>query len=283
MELVEDVMGNVIARKKQHVSAFRKLAIGTWETTYDPSIHGTMRLRADKLLEYIDKFRAKTGRKLTVTHVVTKAMALALRDCPDANAILRFNRIYLRENVDLSVLVMMEDDGQLDLSASKLCDVDKKSLVQIIDELEAHVAKIRAKRDQTLERTRQSMKLVPAIFMNTFLKLLSFFVYALNLDLRSLGLPKDAFGGGIITSIGPLGLDVGYPPIVPYSRVPIYVAPGEVHQEPVVEDGKVVPGWIINVNATFDHRIVDGSHCAILAKSFRKIMENPFERLDPVT
>ncbi|MEE8409696.1 MAG: 2-oxo acid dehydrogenase subunit E2, partial [Myxococcota bacterium] len=92
-------MGNVNAKKMKNISPFRKIAIGTWQTTYDPSIYGTMRIRMEKALEYIDKFREKTGRKLTITHMVAKAVANALQACPDANAVLRFNTIYLRQTI----------------------------------------------------------------------------------------------------------------------------------------------------------------------------------------
>lgn len=275
-------MPNVDVVKKTHVSAFRKLALGTWQTAYDPSIYGSMQIRMEPALAYIEAFRQKTGKKLTVTHLVTKAVALALRACPDANAILRFNNIYLRQQVDISILVFMEDNGQLDLSSAKLLRVDQKSLLEIVTELEEHVVKIRAKKDKVLEKTRQSLRRIPAICMNAFLKLLSFFSYALNLDLTFLGLPKDAFGGVVVTSIGPLGLDTAYVPLVPYSRVPIFVAPGEVHAVPVVDDGKVVPGQMMTLSATFDHRIVDGSHAAILAKTVKKVFADPFAAFGPV-
>lgn len=275
-------MPNVILKRKSHVSPFRKVAIGTWQTTYDPSIYGTLRVRADKLLSYIEAFRRKTGRRLTLTHVVVKATAIALKACPDANAILRFNQIYLRQSVDIAMLVMMENNGELDLSSAKIVGADQKSLIEIIDETEKKVGRIRTHQDPELEQTRQSMQFVPAICMNFLLKVLSFFIYALNWDLSKFGIPKDAFGSAIVTSVGPLGLDTGYAPIVPYSRVPMYVAPGEVHDEAVVENGQVVVGKVLNVNATFDHRIVDGAHCAILLKAFRKVMEDPYGNLDAI-
>lgn len=275
-------MGNVLAKKMEKVSPFRKIAIGTWQTAYDPSIYGTMRIRMDKAMDYIEKFREKTGRKLTITHLVAKSVANALQACPDANAVLRFNKIYLRQTIDVSLLVIMEDDGKVDLSATKINDIDKKSLVEIVDQVAEHVAKIRARKDKELEKTRQSMKMIPAIFMNAFLKMLAFLTYSLNLNLKWLGIPKDAFGGAVVTSIGSIGLDIGYVPLVPYTRVPIWVAPGTVTDEAIVVDGKVVVGKMLNLNATFDHRVVDGGHAAVLAKSLRESLQNPFENFDPL-
>lgn len=94
---------------KGELSSFRKIAIGTWKTTYDPSVYGTLSVRMEKALQYVERFREKTGVRLTVTHLVVKAVAEALRRCPDANAVLRFNKIYLRKTVCVSVLVVQTD------------------------------------------------------------------------------------------------------------------------------------------------------------------------------
>ena len=275
-------MPNVEYVGPERISPFRKIALGTWQTAYDPSIYGTMTLRMNKAVEYIAKFREKYGKKLTVTHLVAKAVALALKECPDANGVLRWNRIYRRKNVDVSLLVLMEADGKADLSSAKIVNCDQKSLGDIVAEIDARAAKIRARQDTDLEKTRQSMKSIPFLMMNFFMKTLSFLLYTLNLDLRWAGLPKDVFGSAIVTSIGSLGLELAYVPLVPYTRVPIFVAPGEIKDMPVVENGNVVSGKVMYVNATFDHRIIDGAHAAVLSKVVRRVIENPFDNLDPV-
>jgi pyruvate/2-oxoglutarate dehydrogenase complex dihydrolipoamide acyltransferase (E2) component len=275
-------MPNVELAGKQKTSPFRKIALGTWQTTYDPSIYGTMRLRMDKAVDYIAKFREKHGKKLTVTHLVVKAIALALKECPDANGLLRWNRIYQRRDIDVSMLVLIMNDGKADLSSAKIASADQKSLVDIITEIEARAQKIRDRQDKELEKTRQSMKWIPFLFMNLFLRVISFLSYSLNLDLRWAGLPKDPFGSAMVTSIGSLGLELAYVPLVPYARVPILVAPGEITDEPVVVEGKLAVGKIMNLNATFDHRLVDGAHAAVLSRVVRKVLEDPFAHLDPV-
>ena len=276
-------MPNLELVKKKDLSPFRKIAMGTWQTAYDPSIYGSMHLRMDAALRYIEDFRKKTGKRLTITHLVAKAVATALTRCPDANAIVRWNRIYLRKTIDISMLVLIpsgDDTGKLDLSAAKIQDVDKLSLLELAEKLEKHVEKVRARKDPALEKTRQSMGLVPFFMINFFMKFLSFLLYTLNLDMRWAGLPKDAFGSCLVTNIGSLGLDLGYVPLVPYSRVAMLVAPGVVRDEAIVEDGKIVPGKVMDLSATFDHRVVDGAHAAVLAKSFRTMFDDPYNQFD---
>jgi len=100
----------------------------------------------------------------------------------------------------------------------------------------------------------------------------------LNLNLSILGVPSDAFGSVMITNIGSLGLDEAYPPLVPYSRVPMVLAMGAVTDTPVVEDGKVVPGKVMRLCASFDHRILDGAHAAKMVRVLREWIEHPHEK-----
>jgi pyruvate dehydrogenase E2 component (dihydrolipoamide acetyltransferase) len=265
---------------KRDLSSFRKLAIGTWKTAYDPTVYGTLTVRMDKAMAYIEAFRQRTGVRLTVTHLVAKAMGEALRRCPDANAILRFNKIYLRQRVTLSTLVVQTDGGKVDLTSARIEDADKKSLKEIAADLEEAVRRVRERRDVALEKGKSTLQKLPYLLLNTFTWLMSFFMYTLNLDLSRFGMPKDAFGSAIITNVGSLGLDTAYVPLAPYTRVPIFVAPGAVKEVPVVEDGKVVPGKVMNINATFDHRFIDGFHAGVLANTLREMLENPFEQFD---
>ena len=93
-------------------------------------------------------------------------------------------------------------------------------------------------------------------------------------------IPRDPFGSIMITNIGSLGLEQAYVPLVPYSRVPLLVAMGAVEDVPLVEDGAVVVGKVMRVCATFDHRVLDGSHAAAMSKTLRAWMEHPFEHFD---
>ena len=275
-------MGHLELVKKEDIASFRKIAIGSWQTAYDPTVYGTLSLRMEKAVDYIEQFRKKTGRKLTVTHLVTRAAAEALKRCPDANAILRWNKIYVRKRITISVLVVQTDEGagKVDLTAAKIDDADTKSLLQIVDELDTVVKKVRARQDKALESGKSTIKKIPFAFMNIFLKLLSFFMYTLNWDLSWMGMPKDAFGSLAVTNIGSLGLDTAYVPLVPYTRVPIFVATGLVKDMPVVENGKVIAGKTMNINASFDHRFIDGYHASVLSKTLREMIENPFESFD---
>lgn len=275
-------MPNLELTPKTDLSSFRKLAIGTWRGPGDPSVYGTLEVEMDAAMRYLADFRARTGRKLTVSHLMAKVMAMALKEVPDANAVLRWKRIYLRKRIGIFFQVAMTDegDGKEDLSGATLYDVESKSLLQICDEFTAKVQQVRARKDPALEQTRKTFLRVPYLLVSPLLRLISFLCFTLNLDLRWAGLPQDPFGSLMITNVGSLGLDVAYAPIVPYSRVPMLLALGAVKDAPVVRDGKLAVGKVMTINATFDHRLIDGVHASALSRVVRDWLGHPYERFD---
>ena len=277
-------MPNLDLVPKRDLSSFRRIALGTWRTAYDPSVYGSIRLEAGPLLDYLDQFRARTGRRLTLTHLLVKAVSLVLADMPDANAILRWNRIYLRRDVGVFFQVAMEDPktGEMDLSGVTIHGAHQKPLLDILDETEARVAKVRAGKDKELEQTRSSFKRIPYFLLGPALSMIGLLAYTFNLDLRRFGVPKDPFGSVMMTNVGSLGLEEAYVPLVPYSRVPLLLAVGKVGEEAVVRDGVVVPARMLRLFATFDHRILDGSHAAHMSKTLKRIFADPTAAFGPL-
>jgi hypothetical protein len=276
-------MPNIEIRPKKDVSSFRRIAIGTWRTAYDPSVYGNLVLNVGEALRYIEAFREATGRRITISHMMAKAVAQVLHEFPDANAILRFNRIYLRDRIGVFFQVALEDEsGEIDLSGAVIMDAEKKSVLEIIDEFEKRVGDVRSKKDKSLENARSTFKKIPYFLLNRFVSFLGFLGWTLNLDLSWAGVAKDPFGSVMITNIGSLGLDEAYVPLVPYSRVPLLIATGAVKDGPVVEDGEVKVAKVMKVCATFDHRVLDGVHAAAMSKILRRWFENPFEHFDDI-
>ncbi len=277
-------MPNVAIARKARLSPFRHIALGTWRTAYDPSIYGSLTLRMHEALRYLHAYRKATGRHLTVTHMMAKAVGHMLEQMPELNAILRWRTIYLRKDISVFFQVAIEDPetGELDLSGIKIEEPQSKTLATIIDEFEARAAAVRARRDEGLERSRSQMGSVPAFAMHAMLRVLSFLSYTLNLDLRWAGVPRDAFGSVMVSNVGSLGLEAAYAPLVPFSRVPLLVAMGAVEDIPEVVDDQVRATKAMRLFATFDHRVLDGAHAARMVKIMRAWFERPFDHFESI-
>ena len=233
-------MPNLELVRKDDVSSFRKIAIGTWRTAYDPSVYGTIELRMDEAVRYIAEFREKTGKKLTVSHLMAKAAAMVLKECPDANAILRWNRVYLRKRIGVFFQVVMTDEGARQGRPLGRDALRRRGASRSSRSTTSSTPRSRAcarARTRRWRRRARRFSGFPISRSTWVLRVISFLSYTLNLDLRSFGIPQDPFGSIMITNIGTLGLDTAYVPLVPYSRVPILLAIGAVKEVPVVEAG----------------------------------------------
>src|SRR5437870_5629432 len=147
----------------------------------------------------------------------------------------------------------------------------------------ARVTRLRQRRDRQVERTKSILDRLPLRLLGPFLRIVSYLVYDLDLDLSRFGVVKDEFGSAMVTNVGTFGLAHAYAPLVPFSRTPLVVLVGEVQDRPVVEDGRVVARPIMTLGVTFDHRFMDGFQGGAMAQLFRAFLEDParFDRLEP--
>jgi pyruvate/2-oxoglutarate dehydrogenase complex dihydrolipoamide acyltransferase (E2) component len=263
------------------LNAWRKVAVGTWGEGGDPSVYGILEMNASKILERQKLWSERTGTKPpTVTAVVACAVAHTLAEHPEINGMIRWGRIYRRKEVSVFLQTAVDDAGK-ELSGFVIHDANKKSIEQVVDELKTKARAIREDKDPAFKKAKGTFKNIPVWFMHFVLNLISFLTYTLNLNLSGAGIPKDAFGSVMITSIGSLGLDMAFAPLVPYSRVPLLLAVGAIKEAALVVDGKIAVAPLFKICATFDHRFIDGMHAAKMSKTVRRLLETD-EGLDQI-
>lgn len=265
---------NVQYSGKAKLSAFRKVALGTWNTVGDPSVYAELDLVVESALEYINKVNEKTGKKVTFTHFIGKACAETIRRHPALNCILRWGTLYRRTDVDIFFQVASDAKGE-DLSGTTVRQIDHKDICEIAEDMQKKVKRIRETGDIDYKDMKKTMKMIPAWFSKCLLNLSSFIMYSLNIWAKPLGVPRDPFGTIMITSIGSIGLDRAFVPLVPYARIPCLVAVGAIREAPVAENGQVVVRKVVSLCVTFDHRVIDGMHASHMAKTLKKIFAEP--------
>lgn len=261
------------------MSLRRKLAIATWSAPREGNIYGKLTLDVTEVQRYIEHLRETTGEKVTVTHLVGKAAAMALEEEPSLNGRILFRRFYPFDSVDIAFLVTL-DEGS-DLAKVKIEGVNEKSTPEIAAELREYAGKLRAGRDEQFEKSKGLLKWMPRILLPKFLGLIGWLTGAVGVNFAGAGLERFPFGSCIVTSVGMLGIDEGFVPPTPFARVPIYVLVGSIKEAPAVVDGEVVVRQQLTITATVDHRFVDGYQLGTLARAFRRVFEDPWS-LDEV-
>ena len=265
----------------KRVRGWRKLAGAAWGRPLDPQFFGDLNLDAGAMLAFIDEARRRTGERITVTHLVGRAVARGLAAVPELRVRLARGREHPRESVDIFFVVSTGEGSEL--TGVKVCDADRKSAVELAREVTARCAAITAGADPELGRGKALLAWLPPCLLRWALRVGAWLTSDLNLDLSLLGMPRQAFGSAMITSVGGWGVSHAYSPLAHYYRVPVLVLVGAIRPVPVAVAGEVVVRPMLTLTATFDHRYVDGFHAAQFARAVRQYCEHPQQFEPPLS
>jgi pyruvate/2-oxoglutarate dehydrogenase complex dihydrolipoamide acyltransferase (E2) component len=271
-------MPNADLKPYQDASSFRRIAAAAWDNMYDATIYGQLEVNAEPIEKWIAEAREKTGKKITLTVCVARALGIILARHPDINATVRNRKLYVRQSADVFLQVALPSTdptrlGKTDLTGMCVRTVNEKSVSELTDEIRGSAKRLRSGDDKEFKKTKGLVEILPAFLLRWLLKVVIFLQHDLNIAVP--GQPKDAFGSAMVTSVGMFGARVGYAPFFPLARVPIILCLGAVTDQPVVKDGKVVAGRVFNIQATMDHRIVDGYHAGMVSKELTQLLQNP--------
>lgn len=275
-------MKNIELKPFDHASSFRRIAAVVWPPPRDPSIYGSSEIRAEKLLEWLEKKRVETGERLTVTHAVARAIGMVFARHPDLNAFVRGSRLVLRRDVDVFLQVLIEHEdrvGSADLSGIVVRNADQKDIATIAREVRAGADRIRKGEDKDFQKTKGQAKTIPGWIFRILLNLVTFLQYRLNLNTQLLGAPRDPFGSVMVTSMGMMGVNLAWAPFFPLGACPLVLLVGAVEDVVVAENGVPTVVKAFRLNGTMDHRVIDGLHAAMISRDLKMLLESP-EHLD---
>lgn len=208
-----------------------------------------------------------------MTHVVGWALARALAENPDVNVRLCRGRFVRRETVDIFFVVAVNDGKEL--SGIKIVGADRKSPAEIASELGRRAARVRSGDEAELGSSKRLLGALPPWLLRVGLRFATWLVADRGVSLERIGLPRDAFGSAIVSSVSAFGAEHAYGPLNPWYRVPLLALVAEVQAKPVVADGQVVARSMLTITATLDHRYLDGAHAGRLVRSARVHLEHP--------
>lgn len=259
-------------------SSWRRISIALWKPANDPTVYGQQYGDATQALAYLDKISQQSETKITMTHLVIKAVALTLKKFPDLNGMIKWRRIYLRNTVDIFAQVAIAektDKEGPDLSGAKIEKCDEKTIVEIAIALRAKSGMIREDKDPQFKSVKSLLNRLPPSFLSLLMKTLTFMMFNLGINLSRFNLPPDPFGSAMVTSVGMLDVPAGFAPLVPSSHCPMILCVGKIEDRPMVIDGQVVARPAYDVTFTFDHRFIDGITASRMAHYFFGILADP--------
>lgn len=263
---------------KNYMTVRRKLAIATWARPTEGNIYGKMVVDVGEALDYLAWLREARGEKVTLTHLVGKAIGMALASAPMVNGRIVLGRYVPFETTAVSFLVALEDGKNL--AKAKVDFIDQKSVDTIARELRESVTKLRDGKDEDFKKAMGPIKLLPTWIIRPVIYWTGLMASAFGWSIPALGVHPFPFGSCILTNVGVFGLDEGFAPPTPFARTPVLVLMGAVRDGVVAVDGEVCIRKELTITATIDHRFMDGAQGAKLATVTRKVLADPWMALE---
>ncbi len=224
--------------KNEPMSRIRQITaestVNSWQT-----IPQVVQFDKADILE-VEKFRKmskaiveKAGGKLTMTAILLKISALALKQFPKFNASvdMKNKQIIYKKYVNIGVAV----DTPQGLLVPIVRDVDKKSLTELSVEL-----------GELAEKARN----------------------------RKLSSEEMQGGNFTISNLGGIG-GTAFTPIVYPNQVAI-LGVSRSSMEQIYRDGQFVPGNMLPLSLSYDHRLIDGADGARFLRWLCGVLEQPF-------
>ncbi len=262
---------------EKKLPGWRRVALSTWRRGDDPTIYGWIDVEASALIAYVAALREKTGLRITVTHVIGKAIALAFAANPECNGVVSMGRFKRRASVDVFFQVAFE--GGRDLSGAKVTAADTRSVADIAGALDSQAKRIREAKDTALQKSQGLMKRIPSVVLGPVLRASEALMYDAGLDLSALGIPFDPFGTVMVTNVGVFGIDHGFAPLLPIARIPALLTVGAIRDAVVPVDGVPAVRPVLTIGGTFDHRVIDGHGVGKLSKVLSRVLADPAREL----
>ena len=207
-----------------------------------PEFTVTVEARVDQAVSLRQQLKESVpgADKVTMTDMLVRACALALRKFPEVNTSWVDGRFQRKRAINIGLAVAPSEG--MGLLVPVVHDADMKDLIQISIESR-----------QVIERARS-------------------------------GRPHEGDLSGASFSISNLGM-YGVDEFVAIINPPeaAILAVGAIKDVPVIEDGRIVPGKVMRMTLSVDHRVFYGATAAQFMAEVRRLVENPVTLVVPPT
>ncbi len=251
---------------------WRRVASTIYRKPVDSKIFGQVDLDITELDQFLTS-RRKQGLKITYTHIFTLILARCLRDVvPELNCYVKRGKIVNRETVDAMISVLQADGG---MSSVRVPNADRLTLSQLVDFLQKDINDSRHGNENSTMTKKDILSTWPWPLRGWLFRLFQFFTLSLGLRIPFLALSPESFGSFVVSNIGSIGLDSGYPALFPASNVATVLVLGGINKKPTVIRDEIVVRKFITISMVIDHRVADASHGGKVARFVKEMIRKP--------
>lgn len=252
-------------------TSWRKTASTIYKKPVDSKIFGSVEIDITDLEKYIAEKR-KSGVKITLTHFFLVATARAIKEIPELNTYVKRGNIYSHEQINATVSVLLQSG---EMGSVKMLNADKLTLTESAVKLKEEIQKTYKGDENATMQMKEKLAAIPWPLRGWVYQTIKYITTTLGISIPPLGLSANNFGSFILSNIGSIGLDIGYPALMPSANIAFVLILGGVTKKPWVVNDEIVPRSILMLGAALDHRVIDASHGGKLFRLLKRFVKNP--------
>ena len=221
---------------KEFNTAWRRVASTLYQKTGDSKILGQVEFDVTEIEKFVSNQRKK-GLKITLTHIFVLILARALKnEVPEFNTYVRRGKIVQRPTIDVVVSVLQADGS---MGTVKVENADTLSLKEIEIILGKEIHNSRKGIENNTMQKKDKLSSLPWPLRSCFFGIYKLITLKWGLPIPFTGINPNSFGSFIVSNIGTLGLDTGFPALLPSSNVSFVLLMGGIKKKPVVIDDEI--------------------------------------------
>ena len=244
-------------------------------TRNESVVYFTQRIDAEPLQAFLAEFRARTGLRASVLHLLIWSMARTLGVRPRLNRFSSGGRIYQRRGIwiSFSAKKVKSDEGAIVVVKR---EVDPASTFEdVVRQIEGGIKEGRSEAKSTTDKELNVLLRLPTVLLGLLVR------FQMLLD--RLGLLPGVFirsdplyASVFVANLGSLDMEAGYHHLYEYGNCPIFATVGRIQPEIVPgPDGQPTTRPMLTIRYSLDERIEDGLYCAKALDLLKARLEDP--------
>ena len=256
---------------RKEIGNFRLDMMNSLAHSPDPFVSVMYLLAIDPCREFAKSMSAQTGKRITLTHVLNKLLAVAIAENPLYNQLILGNSVYQMEEIHIVNAFLLPGPEQA-LTSFVLGNPHLKSLGDIQEEL---LLLTEEKTREYMQSQNSAFHILARLYFKTRLYKCISEKLTFTIAFQK-GMSSNILLSNHVYNKVPANFIVLKPVITPSPiRMPIRVHPCGIIKQPHVEDGRLTTRGIMPFHVVIDHRIIHGIHVQRFGQSLERITSNP--------
>jgi len=261
----------------KRVHPYRRLMWFIMPTRNECVVYYEDKVRAENLLEYLEKAKPIMG--CDVTHAYVAALNVAIAESPTMDQFVIGRRLYKRKQRSITFSMKRKAmDKKAKLAVVRMPMDNDETFASMNARINGRINHQRSGKKTHADKEYQLFDLLPRTGLRFFVWLFHALDYV-NLLPYAFTKEDALYTSAVVANLGSLGMEPGFHHLYEWGTSSVFAMVGKIKDEAVVEDGKVVAGKVLTIRYSYDERIDDGLGTKKAILRVNEILSDPEKHL----